>query len=262
MVVIAIAWSCTEDAAKEPTLDELPGLFVDALCPELERCLGDDASARFFGSGGCEARLRAQLEDGDFSATQDAVEAGRVRYDGSQVSGCLAAIEGIGCGFQTTRTLMSARCNLVLEGDVAIGDDCALDEECAGVAFCKRDGDSCPGTCSALLAADETCTSDDQCAEGLACPNSVGRCVAPGRLGQPCGRATDPGCAAGLLCLGADAGAGRAGECGDAEELFVAQRDEDCDPEGQVLCADDLACAVVLPIQGEARLRCMPRAPA
>lgn len=260
IAIIAIAWSCKEDGSdsdREPTLEELPGRFVDALCPELERCLGESSSERLFGDGGCEARLRAQLEDGDFAATQEAVQAGRVHYDASQVSACLAAIDGIGCGFQTTRTLMSEHCNLVLEGDVALGGNCALDEDCAGVAFCKRNGESCPGTCSALLGANESCTSDDECAEGLACPDSVSRCVAPGRLGEACGGTGDAVCAAGLICLATGTAAGAPRECGDPEELFVAQLGDDCDPEAEILCVDDLACAIVLPLEVEPRFRCM-----
>ena len=83
-----LAWSCGDDAANDdaPTLEELPELLVGALCPELESCLGPAGSRRFFGAGGCTERLRVQLEDGDFTATQAAVEAGRVEYDASRVA--------------------------------------------------------------------------------------------------------------------------------------------------------------------------------
>jgi hypothetical protein len=261
VLALLVAWSCggDDEADSEPTLDELPHLLVTTLCPELESCLGETATQRVFGEGGCAERLTIQLEDGDFAATQAAVEAGRVRYDGSKVQACLATIEGIGCGFQTRRTLLSDACNEVLEGSVELGGDCALDEDCAGVAFCKRDGNSCPGECSALLGAGETCSEDDDCAEGLACRNQTMRCEAPGRLGEPCGRVADANCAAGLACIGGDAAAGQAGECGDTEELFAAQLGEDCDLEEQVLCADDLACAVVLPLGTAPRFRCMAR---
>ncbi len=252
-----IAWSCADNGDSEPTLEELPERLVAALCVELESCLGDNAGEAFFGPDGCEARVRAQVEDGDFDATIDAVEAGRVQYDGSKVSDCLASIRGTGCGFQTTRVLESESCRLVLEGSVAAGGDCAIDEDCAGVAFCKRVGDQCPGACTELLEAGEACTRDDECENGLACPSSVDRCVAPGRLGEACGRATDAVCAAGLICLGASATT--AGECSDPEELYVAALGEDCSPFESELCVDDLACAIVLPLEGEARFRCMER---
>lgn len=261
VLALLVAWSCGGDDSgdSEPTLDELPHLLVTALCPELESCLGEVGSQRFFGEAGCVERLTVQLEDGDFAATQAAVEAGRVHYDGSKVSACLATIEGIGCGFQTRRTLLSDACNAVLEGNVELGGECALDEDCAGVAFCKRDGNSCPGECTALLGAGETCSEDDDCAEGLACANGTARCAAPGRLGEPCGRVTDAACAAGLVCIGVDSARAQPGECSDPEELFAAQLGEDCDLDNQVLCADELACAVVLPLATPARFRCMAR---
>jgi hypothetical protein len=258
LTAVGIAWSCADSSgASRPTLEELPERLVAALCPELESCLGEDAGERFFGPDGCEERVRAQVEDGDFDATIEAVEAGRVQYDGSKVDACIGSIRGTGCGFQTTRVLESESCRLVLEGSVEPGGDCAIDEDCAGVAFCKRNGAQCPGTCTELLESGEACTRDDECANGLACPSAVDRCVAPGRLGEDCGRVTDAACAAGLLCLGASAG--NAGECSDPEELFVAQLGEDCAPAEGVLCVDDLACAIVLPLEAMPRFRCMER---
>jgi hypothetical protein len=260
VVSLVFAWSCGDDGTgdAEPTLEELPDALIEALCPELESCLGENGSRILFGSGGCAERLRQQLEDGDFQATIAAVEAGRVRYDGSQVKACLASFNGLGCGFQTRRSFTSEACVAVLEGDVEPGGDCALDEECKGSAFCKRDGNSCPGTCSELLEAGDTCTKDDECADGLTCASND-RCIAPGRLGEACGRIADAPCAAGLVCIGADTGTAQAGECSDPEELYGAQLGEECDLETPVLCEEELACAVVMPIEGEPRLACQKR---
>jgi hypothetical protein len=262
LLIIALAWSCGDDGSgggDEPTLEELPDLLVSALCPELESCLGERVSQIYFGEGGCAERLQIELEDGDFSATQAAVEAGNVRYDGSKVQACLAAFNGIGCEFQTRRVFTSDACNAVLEGDVEPGGDCALDEECTGSAFCKREGGNCPGTCTALLAAGGTCTEDDECANGLTCDSGTERCVAPGRLGEACGRVTDAPCAAGLVCIGVNAAMARAGECSEPEELYAAQLGEPCDLENSVFCEDDLACAVVVPIETPAQFKCMTR---
>lgn len=261
VVSLVFAWSCGDDgsgSASEPTLEELPELLVEALCPEVESCLGADGSRILFGSGGCTERLAQQLEDGDFQATIAAVEAGRVRYDASKVRACLASFNGLGCSFQTRRSFATDACIAILEGDVAVGGDCALDEECKGSAFCKRDGNRCPGTCTELLEAGEACTKDDECADGLACSNSD-LCIAPGRLGEDCGRASDAPCAAGLVCIGADTATARAGDCSDPEELYGAQLNEECDLETPLLCEDELACAVVAPIEGEPRLACQER---
>lgn len=262
LIFLGIAWSCSDDgggSASNPSIDELPDLLIEALCPELESCLGERVSQVYFGSGGCAERLRVQLEDGDFSATKAAVESGHVQYDGTKVSACLAAFNGIGCGFETQRVFTSDACNAVLEGDVELGGECALDEECKGAAFCKREGESCPGTCSALLEAGDACTEDDDCADGLTCPKATGRCVAPGHLGEACGRVTDAPCSAGLVCIGADNAAAQSGECSEPEELYAAQLGEACDLENAVFCDDELACAVVVPIDGEAQFKCMAR---
>jgi hypothetical protein len=261
LLALALGWSCGDGVggSEAPTLDELPDLLVEALCPELESCLGERVTQVYFGEAGCTERLHAQLEDGNFAATKAAVEAGSVRYDGSQVSACLAAFRGIGCGFETRRVFTSDACNAVLEGDVVLGEECALDEECKGAAFCRREGDRCPGTCTALLEAGEPCTTDDECADGLTCPGTTMRCVAPGHLGEPCGRVTDAPCTAGLVCVGSDTAGTRSGECSDPEELYAAQLGESCDLDNAVLCDEELACALIVPVGTTAEFKCMER---
>ena len=82
VLFIVLAWSCGDDAASDdaPTLEELPELLVNALCPELESCLGEAGARRFFGPGGCTERLRIPLDDGDSPRPRPlSKRAGRVR---------------------------------------------------------------------------------------------------------------------------------------------------------------------------------------
>ena len=243
---VLAAAACGDDDSGDggPAFEALPSLLAARLCPELLSCFDGRTQQNLFGEAGCEARLIAQLEDGDFAYVEDAIEAGRVSYDSSQIEPCLQAIRGVGCELATTRVFEHEACERAFTGTIALGDDCNVDAECEGVAFCRRDG-SCPGTCSELLGPGDPCEQDDDCEDGLACPDELGTCAALAEEpGEPCGGGVSGSCRADLVCAGEDEAVGAAGTCTTLEDLFAGELGEACDFDAGELCEVGLSCTV------------------
>ena len=138
-----------------------------------------------------------------------------------------------------------------------VGADCSTDVECKAGAFCRR-GLSCPGTCTARLAAGQTCAEDDDCEDGLGCSNARSVCAAPAQAGEACGGVVGSECAAGLNCTGADEDTGAAGTCKAISEVFAADEGASCDLDRGALCKDGLSC-VASAMGSGVTLRCGPR---
>ena len=127
---------------------------------------------------------------------QASVDAGRMTYDESALSGCRSAIGAATCS--DLEAGEPAACKAVLAGVVAVGDPCLRSEECAS-GWCK-DGGTCPFLCAAKKADGEVCSSDGECTSD-ACNTTTHLCVAnaPGAAGESCGWG-DAECQAGLYC--------------------------------------------------------------
>jgi hypothetical protein len=201
--------------------------------PALEDCLGPQLLADRLAGRDCGVLYEKTLAEGPMQYLADAVSAGRVAYDASLVKGCLDAIAALGCEAETTR--WPAACQLAVAGTVAEGGDCALDEDCAGKAFCEKGPAQCPGSCSALLAAGATCSDDRECDDGLVCFES--KCAALGVAGDACGTGL-PACKAGFDCR-PDGGANK---CKAIGAVRIKQLNEACDINGD-LCVAGLVCA-------------------
>ena len=145
----------------------------------------------------------------------DAVEAGRVRYDGVQASRCLDVL--------STQCNPGDACERVFTGTLAIGAACHTSLECGADGWCDS-SNVCPGVCAARAgdgavvsqfdacstksrvfqsdggircveshAAGSPCTENIQCESDLTCRG--GQCAAAPTEGQPC---DDSRCAIGL----------------------------------------------------------------
>lgn len=250
--------ACGDDTSGGPEFEELPALLSERLCPEIESCF--DARTRMiaFGEAGCAAQLQAQLEDGDFAHVKAAIEDGRVSYDASQIEPCLDSVAGVGCEFASTRVFEDGACERVFEGSVALGGDCAVDAECTGEAFCRFDAE-CPGTCTALLGPGDACEDDDQCEDGLACPDEISACTALADSGDACGGAVAAPCRADRVCVGEDEDTGAAGTCRTLTELFSLALGEPCDLDAGELCSEGLSCVVTSLQGGMAEFECQER---
>lgn len=219
-------------------LDDVPQLYAAALCGAYERCIGPLFDLYLQGED-CLVRTTRRLED-DWPRIEDAVDENRIHYDGAAVEGCLDAIESYDCADLLERE--DPACSQVLEGTIAAGAYCALNEECAGDLYCKSDS-QCPGTCSEREASGADCESDNNCASGLVCSKVTQRCEEPAGAGDLCQQG-HPDCAPGYGCAGASEDENRPGNCRTNAEIFAREAGESCDPVGGTLCTEGSVCRV------------------
>jgi hypothetical protein len=222
----------------EPSPDEWPMHLAAALCDALEDCYGSADLLRDALNGrDCTALNVNTLQSGDLRYLSDSAAAGRVLWSPDELDACLQSVRGLGCEARSTR--LPASCELLIAGTVSLGSECALDEECAGDAYCDRFTElTCPGTCSELVTEDGSCTNDDddQCADGLVCFNGTETCVPLAELGDDCGSGL-PGCKPGLVCNGPAASA----TCAALATVYFRELGESCEPGGD-LCEAGLVC--------------------
>jgi hypothetical protein len=240
-------WACGNSEDGESTrglpLSELPAEYARAACTAYQGCVGEIAA--LFGTTleDCVETQTIAIEE-ELGEIEAAVAAGRVKYACNNVDACLDDIAARDCAGLLERE--SAACLAALDGTLDVGEDCSLNAECAGEAYCDF-AEQCPGTCKALEPGGGTCERDDQCASGLVCFDDTGRCVAPARSGESCEQG-EPVCAPGLLCLGANAANAAPGTCSTIEQAFTAELEEPCDLN-RVWCKPGTVCEVqaVLP---------------
>jgi hypothetical protein len=232
--------------------EDLGEAMADAFCTRLVRC-GLVAS-----TAACEALL-----DVDNEELLAAIEAGTIDYDGVAARECLDAFAAASCDQSSESVRVEPpACAEAIRGTVADGGVCHASAECisqdctvpdCGMACCAGtcatttpdaaiggscatascvDGAYCDAAmvCRALLAANATCTGNDECGYGLYCeqtgPSGVCRdapnrgdacptgdcadlgdrcdqatmiCVALSAAGGPCGT-SGGGCQFGLVC--------------------------------------------------------------
>lgn len=220
-------------------IEEVPQLFADTLCTTYETCLGG-LLAVFLPGESCSAGLAIRVED-ELPRLRTAIDNDRIVYNGTRIEACLQELQALGSDAATTR--FSETCAAALGGTVALGDQCSMDEECQGAAYCDFSA-ACPGMCTALKGAGGMCDRDNQCASGLTCSDVTGLCVTPPGPGDRCEGGTAPDCGCGLICVGNDNAAGIEGNCRGIDEVFSAQVGAACNPLMGQFCAIGLACVV------------------
>jgi hypothetical protein len=227
------------DSGSEPTpfpetpLSELPQAFAGAICDALLGCLGEAKLRELTRREGCDAAVEAELRAKDFAHMDSSISAGRVLYDPERLEECLEGIAALECDVLTQT--FPAPCTAVLDGNVAVGEECVITADCEGSAFCASD--SCPSKCTALLAEGTSCSGSDQCGDGLDC--SGGECIAAAQSGGECGGGSGKACALGLNCKGATDT--EVGTCVANAEIQVGDAGDVCEPGGE-LCKDGLSC--------------------
>lgn len=237
---------CGDDTGSDPGIEEVPALYAEAICDAFLSCLGPGTPKNLTREE-CLATNQAGIEDGDFQYLQDSVDAGRIRYNGGRVESCIADIATAPCEELGTGHA-PVSCQQTFVGTIAAGDDCALDEECSGNAFCDTTGMTCPGTCTALGDAGADCTEDNQCAEGLACALpaiGLGSCTAQAGEGDPCG-GNAPDCGLGMVCAGENEDQNISGVCKRIDEVFVAAIGEECSLDDGIFCVEGASCVATL----------------
>ncbi|HEX7480000.1 MAG TPA: hypothetical protein VF331_19540 [Polyangiales bacterium] len=231
--------------AAGPAIADLSTVLAPAVCGQVTQCFGGSFLAQSAGGPGCTAQLTAQLEDKTLAQLTAAANAGTIHYHAEKVGGCIANVKMAGCAITVQRLKDVPGCDGVFEGTIAVGSHCDVNDACIGQAYCKQANNACPGVCTALGAAGDSCNSSDECRNLLAC-STAGTCAKPATVGQPCGLTGQVSCALGLLCSGADTAQNLAGKCTPVSAAFTAKTGESCDLQKQKYCVDGVACIAML----------------
>ena len=214
--------------------------YAQAVCAAYKTCFGP-IFPLFFNGSNCAEITAKRFDNGTFALIADKIEQGTVVYDGTKGQACLNVVSKLGCDGLLERD--QPECLAALDGVVALGDNCDLDEECKGSALCQSSSGTCPGKCVALLNKGEVCAVDSDCDSGLICSKETWLCVKPATKGEPCENGAPP-CGLGLLCLGKgdDVTPKTSGICRDSTEALSANLDDACDPVAGTLCATGNSC--------------------
>jgi hypothetical protein len=218
--------------------EALPAKYAQAICAAYQNCLGPVFSL-FLNGVDCVDLTTKRLENGTLALTKQKIEAGTVAYYGNKVQACLDVLSNLSCDGMLTRD--QPECLAALDGSVAQGGDCDLNEECRGSAICRSTDGTCPGTCVALLSAGQACLADGDCRDGLQCSSETKLCVKPAAAGEACEYGSPP-CGSGLLCLGKDDTNKTPGSCRSAIGALSAAEGAACDPVAGILCGSGVSC--------------------
>ncbi len=232
---------CGQSAPASVPIEMLGARYASTTCALLHDCYGDAVLTALLGVSSitaCETRAEASYVNGALPRYQAAMTMGTLTYDGSYATDCLDAVHTLGCAAITGRT--PDACNQLFIGHVALGGACALDEECAGDAYCSA-ATACPGTCQAFGGSGASCTRDQACQQGLQCSN--GSCQTPGGVGASCQGTTGVDCTGGLICQGGTAS--QTGTCASVASVFSGASGAACNLQMQQLCGTGLSCVVM-----------------
>jgi len=245
-----------EGSGQSLPIEELPARYTKAFCDSARACWGD-ALEILTGGESCEDRFGPTLSD-ELDNIELGVASGKIKYDGTRAQACFDAVVAGGCNDGSE----PAACTELLDGTVAVGGDCSSNLECKGAdTYCASNG-TCPGRCAARENSGGPCSTNDDCQAGLRCDreSEPARCFEPAGSGDRCEGATEPRCAEGLFCLGAENDSGQSGNCRTIEEAFSSSEGESCYFGGSPLCAGNLRCIVqgVDTTTGNILTRCGP----
>lgn len=243
LILTGIVVACDDDGSatnSEIAFAALPAKYAEAACSAYQKCFGPIFSL-FQNGADCADVTTKRLENGTFSLIAAKLEQGTVTYDGKKAQVCLDAVSNLSCDGLLDRD--QPACLAALDGVVALGGDCDLDEECKGSALCQSSAGICPGKCVALLSAGQACEVDGDCNSGLQCSKETKLCVAPATEGESCENGAPP-CRPGLLCLGKndDVTPKAPGVCRIAMDAMSAADGAACDPVAGVLCKTGISC--------------------
>ena len=204
-------------------------LSIDRLAAEEERviCAREVACGGAVDQATCESTAFL-VESGRTATAIAAVKRGTLAYDSAMARRCLDQVT-TDCAILPD--VPNNPCDEIFKGQVAVGGDCLLDDECAGGGACEIPScpsACCPGTCASTKQAPVplggSCgASGADCVSGAACLDGI--CAPPRAVGAACQGAWRE-CAAPLASRGRTTGAAEStsGATPPAERAFPCLR--------------------------------------
>lgn len=239
-LALVAAAGCSSSTPASTPIESLGASYAGVSCQLIHDCYGDALLSALTGSTdttSCENRAEQAYTNGALPRFQAAIAMGTMTYDGTHAQACIDALRALGCNAVTSRT--PAACDALFVGTVAAGGACAINEECAGDAYCNTSA-GCPGTCQARGGSATTCSGDEACQSGLRCAH--GSCQAPAGDGASCQGAEGVDCAGGLICVGGSSTT--AGTCGAPSTVFAGASGATCNLQMSQFCQAGLSCVV------------------
>lgn len=180
----AVLLGCGGGGGDSVSLDDLSGELAAASCERTFACCDAaeiESELGFFDvetEGECSTVIGAFIEQFLVPGLRSGVASGRLVYHGDRMGACLSLLRSVGCDELVegdALSLFGLGCEDPFEGQVANGDACAIDEECA-TDFCigesqDFEGNVTEGVCGDAPGAGEPC-ADFDCAEGAWCDSS------------------------------------------------------------------------------------------
>jgi hypothetical protein len=193
--------ACGDDPApaQPDPLASLPSTYAHIVCAQAFSCcdVKERADVLFVDpppatQAECESKLGAFLA-AVFSQQRAAVDAGRLVFRADRSKACFENAEAATCDAFFGQNFMDtdADCEAAFEGAVAVGGDCASNDECAtkGAICSSSAGGGMLGKCTLLGAEGEPCV-DGRCQDGLSCrfaaADGMLKCIAPIANGGAC----------------------------------------------------------------------------
>jgi hypothetical protein len=207
-LVALLVWGCSssgdgEDPESFIAYTEIAAAYKDASCDYLVRC------GQFADKATC---IGANLNIEPITLSDQVVasiDAGRIRYNGSNVKKCIDAWAARTCdSTDENGRAPIPECLRITSATVASGGECWADLECVS-GNCQGNGESpcragvCMGeapTTQGPKQAGESCSFVGECASGLYCDQQSLKCVTLKTAGAVCNDGNE--CAYGLGCAG------------------------------------------------------------
>ena len=186
------AASCDEGSGGPLTLDGFTDAMIVGYCGFFTRCGGMGADVLAITGGGgaaeCQRRLREAMTAGGAvepptAQREAAVARGTASWNGQRAADCMGWIGSASCDDMDSGAfeLAHPECQTILEGSVAAGAGCHIDDECSN-GWCD-DSAACPGVCVAFVAAGGACDgSSARCGHGYEGSMEMSRCEAHGEV--------------------------------------------------------------------------------
>ncbi len=222
-------------------LGDVPAALAKAYCDLYDKCYGALVDISTPGED-CVTRTQKSIEDGGFNELSSSVSAGTVEYHADLVQACLDAIAGESCDQLLQRGI--AACEAAVSGTVDAGGDCTIDADCKGANVFCQGGGTCPGKCTAPLAAGQDCDRDAMCQSGLSCDATTKKCVKPPGLGDACGGGVEAECGPPGVCIGQNVQQSKTGTCKTVDQILTATNGAACSPQDGPWCVGAVPCVV------------------
>lgn len=230
--------------------------WADVLCEKIDTCFA--GFAEILAGPNCRDDWKNRIITG-LDAFNASAEAGRLTFDSDAWASCVDSARAASCeGLQFDGIFGLLECGESITGNVADGESCGIDLDCAEASFCLNEPtDACGGVCTPKYDVGTSCDRDDACSNGV-CREVCAEIVAEGEACDENETAEEGQaprvCASGFGC-GISEGEMEA-TCRVTTPTFEVTEGQPCGTEEPSnLCEPDLFCG----FNEDFSLSCKPR---